>query len=67
MTNMDDQVAKHIKAMIQRIRQKPTEDQAESPKPDTLNQVVKILKRQDDPYGLMHLAPSSWWDAGPKT
>ncbi len=39
MTHMDDQVAKHIKAMIQRIRRENTENNEGSSKADTLNQI----------------------------
>ena len=59
MTHMDDQVAKHIKAMIRRISRKPTENQERDPKPDTINRVAKIAKRGADPYGLIPLTRSS--------
>jgi hypothetical protein len=67
MTHMDDQVAKHIKAMIRKIRTNPSESQKEAPKPDTLNRVVHILRRHDYPYDLMPLRRSSWEDELPKT
>jgi hypothetical protein len=64
MTHMDDEVAKHIKAMIQRIRRKPTEDHGGDSKPDTLNRVVRILRGRDHPFDPVSLTRSSWWDAG---
>jgi hypothetical protein len=66
MTHMDDQVAKHIKEMIRRIKQRPTETHDEGPHPDTLNRVARILRRGNDPYGLIPLTRSPWWDADPK-
>jgi hypothetical protein len=67
MTHMDDQVAKHIKAMIRRIRQKHPEPQDESPKPDELNRVVKILRSRDYPYGLMPPTRATRRDGGSRT
>jgi hypothetical protein len=48
MTHMDDQVAKHIKAMIQRIRRKSTVKHEDHSKPDTLNQIIRTLRRGPD-------------------
>jgi hypothetical protein len=63
MTHMDDQVAKHIIAMIRRIARKPTEDHESDPKSDTLNRVIRILRGSPEwSYDLMPLTPSSWWD-----
>ncbi len=44
MTNTDDQVAKHIKEMILRIKRKPTNNQEPPRKPDTLNRIARTLK-----------------------
>ena len=48
MTHMDDQVAKHIKEMISRIKQNPTDNQEWPCKPDTLNQIIRTLRRGPD-------------------
>lgn len=48
MTHMNDQVAKHIKAMIQRIRWKDPENREGDSKPDTLNQIIRTLRRGPD-------------------
>jgi hypothetical protein len=54
MTHMDDQVAKHIKEMILRITPRPTENQERPREFDTLNQIVRTLRRGlDYPYDLM--------------
>jgi hypothetical protein len=45
MTHMDDQVAKHIKDMVRRIMREPSESQEQPAKPDTLNQVVQLLRQ----------------------
>jgi hypothetical protein len=44
MTHMDDRVAKHIKEMIRRITQRPSDNQEQPTRPDTLNQVVRMLR-----------------------
>jgi hypothetical protein len=65
MTHMDDQVAKHVKAMIHRIRRKPTENHDGDRKPDTLDRVVRILRRgPEQSYDPVSLTYSSRWDAG---
>ncbi|WP_201865159.1 hypothetical protein [Microvirga soli] len=48
MTHMDDQLAKHIKAMIQKIRHKPTEDHEGGSEPDALKRLVRILRRSPE-------------------
>ena len=48
MTHMDDQVAKHIKAVIQKIRQKRPENHEDESKPDTLSQIIRTLRRGPD-------------------
>ena len=68
MTHMDEQVAKHIKEMIRRIRLKRPDNLEDAPKPDTLNQIVQILRKGPDrSYGLTPPARLSWSDKGPKT
>jgi hypothetical protein len=65
MTHMDDQIAKHIKAMIRRTMRSPSEDQEERSKSGTLNQVVHAFRRGPDyPYDLLRLARSPWPDEG---
>ncbi len=65
MTHMDDQVAKHIKEMILRIKQNPTDNQEWPRKPDTLSQIVRTLRREPDyPYDLMRLGRSAFSDEG---
>jgi hypothetical protein len=68
MTHMDDQVAKHIKEMILRITWRPLDNQEQPRKPDTLNQIVRMLRRGPEHLcDLMPLKQSSWWDDTPKT
>jgi hypothetical protein len=45
MTHMDDQLAKHIKEMILKIKRKPTDNQERPRKPEPLDQIVRILRR----------------------
>jgi hypothetical protein len=55
MTNTDDEVAKHIKEMILRIKRKPTNNQEPPRKPDTLNWIAKRLRgRSDAPDTHLH-------------
>ena len=61
MTHMDDQVAKHIKEMILKIKRKPTDNQQPPRKPEPLNQIVRILRSPSN--SLCDLTPparSSW-------
>ena len=68
MTHMDDEIATHIKAMILRITRRPPDNQEQPRKPDTVSQIVRILRRGPDyPYDLMPPIRSSWWDDTPKT
>jgi hypothetical protein len=48
VTHMDDQVAKHIKEMIQTIRWENTEKPKGDFKPNTLNQIIRTLRRGPD-------------------
>jgi hypothetical protein len=48
MTHMDDQIAKHIKEMIRRVVRKPSERQEHPTRPDTLNQVDRMLRRRPE-------------------
>lgn len=70
MTHMDDQVAKHIREMILKATRKSIDHQEQSPKPDVLNQIVRILRRGSGyPCDLMPLIQSHWSDwpeEGPK-
>jgi hypothetical protein len=45
---MDDQVAKHIEDMIRRVTRKPDEAHEQQSKRNTLNQVVRMLRREPD-------------------
>jgi hypothetical protein len=68
MTHRDDEIAKHIKAMILRITRRPPDDQEQPRKPDTVSQIVRILRRGPDyPYDLMPPTRNSWSDEGPTT
>jgi hypothetical protein len=63
MTHMDDQIAKHIKEMILRIKRKPTDNQEPPRKPEPLDRIVRILR--SPPNRLYDLTPptrSSWRD-----
>ena len=44
MTNMDDQVAKHIREMVLKLTRKPTDNQEQPRKPDPLQRIVRILR-----------------------
>ena len=48
MTHMDDQIATHIKTMIQRIRWESTEKHEGDSRPDTLNQMIRTIRRGPD-------------------
>jgi hypothetical protein len=48
MTHMDDEIAKHVKEMIRRVTEKPRENQEHPTRPDTLIQVVRMLRRGPD-------------------
>jgi hypothetical protein len=48
MTHVDDQVAKHIQAMIRLAMRKAPEDQERPRKPDTLNEIIRSLRRGPD-------------------
>jgi hypothetical protein len=64
---MDDQLAKHIKEMLRKIRQKPTEQQERPRKPDTINQIARMLRRVPDyPYDPRPSTHPSWRNADPK-
>jgi hypothetical protein len=65
---MDDEIAKHIKEMILRITRRPPDNQERPRKPDTVNQIVRILRRGPDyPYDLMLPTGSPWRNDTPKT
>lgn len=67
MTQMDDQVAKHIREMILKITRKPVLHQEQPPKPDPLDQIVRILRRRSgSPWDQLPLTHSSWSDKGPR-
>jgi hypothetical protein len=55
MTHMDDQVAKHIKEMILKIKRKPTDNQQPPRRPESLNRIVGILRSP----------PNSFYDLTP--
>jgi hypothetical protein len=67
MTHMDDQVAKHIKEMILKIKRKPADDQEQPRKPEPLDQIVRILR--SPPNSLYDLTPprSSWCEESSQT
>jgi hypothetical protein len=53
MTHMDDQVAKHIKEMILKIKREPTDNQEPPRSPEPLDQIVRILRSLPNrPYDL---------------
>ncbi len=63
MTHMDDQVAKHIKEMILKIKRKPSDNQEPPRKPEPLDQIVRILRSPPDrPYDLTFPTRSLWRD-----
>jgi hypothetical protein len=68
MTHMDDQVAKHIKEMILKIKRKPSDNQEPPRKPEPLDQIVRILRGPPDcHYGLTLPTRSLWRDEDPRT
>ncbi|MBM1169641.1 hypothetical protein [Microvirga arabica] len=68
MTHMDDQVAKHIKAMIRRITRKAPDNPEKPWQPETLHRAVRTLKGGPDyAYDLLPFTHSSWRDEGPKS
>jgi hypothetical protein len=63
MTHMDDQLAKHIKEMIRKIKREPTDNQGPSRSPEPLDRIVRILR--SPPNRLYDLTPptrSIWRD-----
>jgi hypothetical protein len=48
MTHMDDRVAKHIKQMIRRAIWKVPENEERPHTPDTLNRIIRTLRRGPD-------------------
>lgn len=48
MTHMDDQVLEHIKQMIRHAMRKAPENQEDSRAPDTLNEIIRTLRRGPD-------------------
>jgi hypothetical protein len=63
MTHMDDQIAKHIKEMILKIKREPTDNQEPPRSPEPLDQIVRILRSL--PNRLYDLTPptrSIWRD-----
>jgi len=68
MTHMDDQVAKHIKEMILKIKRKPNDNQERPPKPEPLQRIARILRSPPDhPYDLTFTARSPWRDESSRT
>ncbi|QRM35664.1 hypothetical protein [Microvirga sp. VF16] len=67
MTHMDDQLAKHIKEMILKIKQHPTDDQEQPSKPEPLQQIVRILQSSRHPYDLTFPTRSPWHDESSRT
>ncbi|SCZ13452.1 hypothetical protein SAMN02927923_04448 [Microvirga guangxiensis] len=67
MTHIDDQVAKHVRELILKAIRKPMDHQEQPPNPDTLNQIVRILKRRSDSsWDQLRLTRSSSSDKGLK-
>jgi hypothetical protein len=63
MTNMDDQVAKHIREMILKIKREPTDNQEPPRRPEPLDQIVRILRSLPDRlYDLTPPTRSIWRD-----
>jgi hypothetical protein len=53
MTHMDDQVAKHIKEMILKIKRKPADNQEPPRKPEPIDRIAHLLRSPPDrPYNL---------------
>jgi hypothetical protein len=68
ITHLDNEIGKHIKEIIRRVVRKPPDNQEQSRKPDTINQIVRTLRRGPEyPYDLMFPTHSSWPDDGSKT
>lgn len=68
MTNMDNQLAKHIKAMLSRAMQKPPERHEGALQSDTLKEVVRTLRTGPCyPYDPRGLTRASGQDESPKT
>lgn len=68
MTHIDDQVAKHIKEMILKIKRHPTDDQEQPSKLDPLQRIVRILRSL--PYSGYDLTPPTrfpWRDESSRT
>ncbi len=68
MTHMDDQLAKHIKEMILKIKRKPADNPEPPRKPEPLDQIVRILRSPPNSlYDLTPLTRSSWCDESFRT
>ena len=66
MTHMDDQVAKHIKEMILKVKRKPADHQEQPRKPEPLDQIVRILRRPPNSLYDLTTPRSSWRDESPR-
>jgi hypothetical protein len=67
MTHMDDQVAKHIKAILRQIAQKAP-DKKECPcERNPLHQIVRTLRKPAYAWDLLPSIRSHWKDQGSKT
>ncbi len=69
MTNMDDQVAKHIRELLLRTTRKASDDPERSRESEALNRVVRVLRGGSD-FSWELMPPSTrylWWDDGSKT
>jgi hypothetical protein len=62
MTHMDDQLAKHIKEMILKIKRKPTDNQQPPRRPESLNRIVGILRSPYHPHDLTFPTQPPWRD-----
>jgi hypothetical protein len=67
MTNMDDQVAKHIREMVLKLTRKPTDNQEQPRKPEPLQRIVRILQNPHYPYDLTFPTRSPWRDESSRT
>jgi hypothetical protein len=68
MTHMDDEVAKHIKEMILKIKRKPADNQEPPRKPEPLDRIAHILRSPPNSlYDLTPLTRSSWRDESSRT
>jgi hypothetical protein len=68
MTNMDDQLAKHIRDLLLKATRKASDNPELTREAEALHRVVRTLRRAPDyPYDLVLSAGFRWQDKGSKT